>query len=136
QPVDYFFRTAHEVLQKKRLGDEFFDALHDGTPIFFDVAAAGEKNKRDLLGLLARAQFFIKLTAVEARHAVVANDEVGWLVHDAKQGVGAIRSRARVAMRGEALHQQVEDKSVVIDHQDFDVFNGRHFFFASFRERT
>ena len=76
----------------------------------------------------AAAQFFVELAPVEAGHAVVANDQIGRLVHDFQQRVGAIGCRVRVAMRREPLHQQVEDQRIIVHDQDFHVLHRSHRF--------
>ena len=85
------------------------------------------KIKGIVFGLRAAAQFFVELPSVEAGHAVVADDQIGRIVHDFQQRVGAIGGGTSVAMRREPLHQQVEDQRVIVHDEDFDVFHRRHY---------
>src|ERR1700728_1192162 len=128
QTIYNFLRAPNQIVNKEWLGDEFFDAFDDGPEFLFDITAAGQKNKRNLLGLLAHAKFLVKLAAIETRHAVITNYEVGRIVHYFQKRVGAIRGSSRIAMRHQPFHQEVEDQSVIIDHQDFHIFPERHRF--------
>src|SRR5215471_15153301 len=127
QAVDDFLRTPDQILQEERLGDEFFDAFDDGPQLLLDVATARQKNEGNLLRLRANAQLLVKLAPVEPRHAVVAKNKIGRIVHDFQQGVSAVRSCLRLAMRRQPFHQQVEDQRIIVDHQHTNVVHWRHY---------
>src|SRR6202030_1687995 len=90
QAIDDLFCDAHEVFDEKRLGDEIFDAVNQRAQAFFNVGAAGHKQKWNVVRALASAKLFKKLAAVEAGHFVIAEDGVGRLVNYFEKGVGAV----------------------------------------------
>ena len=49
---------------------------------FAAVMGASGSGKSTLLGLLAGPEFFIELAAIESRHSIVAEDEIGRIIHD------------------------------------------------------
>ncbi len=65
--VDHHLRAADQILYEKWLGDELFHALGDRAQLFFDVAAAGEKNKRNARGFAAARGFFRRAGARRGR---------------------------------------------------------------------
>ena len=112
-------------MTRKRLGDEIFDAVDERAEALFDVGAAGHEEKRNVAGGLAAAQFFEELAAVEARHFVIAEDEVGRLVDDFEEGVGAIVGEDHFADRFQGFEHEVADKRIVFGQEQLDAFAGR-----------
>ena len=105
QAVHDFLREADEVFHQKRLGDEVFDAVHHGAELFFDVAAAGHEEKRNVLRGFAGAEFFIELTAIEAGHFVIAEDDVGGFVEGLDERLRAVGGGDNVAVRFHAFDE-------------------------------
>src|ERR1700735_1763318 len=80
--------------------------------------------------LFAHTQLLVELTPIQARHFVIAEDQIRWIIHNFQQRISAVRGRAHFADRIEMLHQQLEDQRVVVHDKDFYVFHRR--FFAGF----
>ena len=124
QAIDDFFRDADQIFHEKWLDDEFFDAVDQRTQALFDICAACHKKKRNMTRFVAATEFFKKLAAVEARHFVVAEDDVGRLVDHFKQRVGAVGGDLDFADVIEALLDQIADERIVVDEEKRDAFAG------------
>src|SRR5580704_1945254 len=118
QPVDHFLRDAHQILDQKWLGDEFFHAVYQRTQPFFNVCAARHEQKRNMARLLAPAQLFKKLAAIEAWHLVVAEDHIGGFVDHFQQSVGAVGSNHYFADRLQPLLDQIAHQRIVVDQEE------------------
>ena len=125
QAVNDFLGQPDQILKKKRLGDEVFDAVHERPEFPFYVPAAGHKDERDVTRLRASAELLIKLAAVKARHFVVGDNQVRWIVDDFEEGIGTIGSGGDLAERVHASGHQVQDQGIVVNDQNLDGFERR-----------
>src|SRR6202041_758065 len=82
QTVNHFLGPPDKILEEERFDDELLHAFDHRPQLLFDIGAAGEKDKRNLLGLLAGPEAFIELAAIGSRHAKGAEEEVGRIIHD------------------------------------------------------
>src|SRR2546430_2011198 len=120
EAVHYFFRDADQVFYEERLGDEFFDAVNQWAQALFNIRATGHEQKRDVASLLAAAQLVVKLAAVEARHLVIAKDDVGRIVDGFQQRVTAIVGDHYVANVLDTAKNQLEDERIVFHQEQLD----------------
>ncbi len=79
------------------------------------------EKKRNVPRLVAAAQLFKELAAVEARHFVIAKNYVGRLIDHLQQRIGAIGSDLNFANVIEPLLNQLADEWIVIHQQQNDV---------------
>ncbi len=117
QPLDHALGQAYQIVHEKRLGEEILRAQRRPQPVF-DVAAAGHKDKRYVTSGLAPAQLVVELAAVQARHAVIADDQCRGIVHGLEQRVAAIFGRDDFANRLQAAHDQVADQRIIVHDQN------------------
>ena len=122
--VDDFFRDAHKIFQQERFRDEVFDAIHQGTKAFFNVAPAGHEEKRNVPRLLAAPKFFKQLASIKAGHLVVAQNRIRRLVDHFEQRVAAVRCKNNFAVWLQALLDQVADKRIILGDQQTNRFCG------------
>ena len=115
QTLDHALGKTHQLVHQEWLGQKIFRAQRWPQAVF-DVAAAGQKDKWDVTGGLAPAQLIAQLPAIQARHAVIADDQSGRIVHGLEQRVAAILGRHDLAKRLQALHHQVADQRIVVHH--------------------
>src|SRR6266850_2606559 len=126
QPVDNFFRDAHQVLHQKWLGDKILDAVHQRPQPFFDIRPAGHKQEWDVLGRLAPAQLFEKLPPVQPRHLVVAEDDVGRVINHLEQSVCAVRGSFDLAERLQPFHDQLAHQRIILRDRKSTRLNSSH----------
>ena len=91
QAVHDSFYLADQVSDKKRLGNKIFHTTtHRGAQFFLNIAPAGDKHKWNIPSVLAAAQFFKQLPAVQAGHPEIGDDQVWRIVDGLEQRVRAV----------------------------------------------
>src|SRR5208282_2236079 len=99
--IDHLLGGAHEILDEEGFGYEILGALDQGAEALFDIGAAGHEKKWNVARSFPGAKLFKELASIQARHVVVAEDDVGWLIDHFEQSVSAISGNYDFAKRFE-----------------------------------
>jgi hypothetical protein len=122
EAVSDLLRAADDLGQEEGLGNVVLDTVGQLPEPLINVGLAGQEDDGNLAGLLAGAELFKQLLAVEAGHAVVGHDEVGFLLDGLQQGVGAVGGGDDLAVGLDALAEQGQDGRVVLGNENANAF--------------
>ena len=86
-----------------------------------DVVLGGKQDHRNTRCRGTALELLHELPAVHAGHPVVADQEVGRVVHCFEQGIGSIRGSRNDSQLREGLTQHSKNHWIVVHQQDFDV---------------
>jgi len=81
---------------------------------------AGQQDHRNASRLGTAAKPFNELMAIHAGHAIVADQQIGRVVHGFEQSVSAVGRCSHAGQRSQGSAQQSQDHGIVIHQQDFD----------------
>ena len=124
--------ASEQFLGPDRLRQKIIRAGFDSLEALFVSTQAGDQDNRDQ----PRSRIFFQLAAQFiagfAGHDHIEQNEVWSLARDLNLRLGRIvRSHCRIAAAGQQIlhHRRVDD--IVVNHQNFDVFERRHGLFAA-----
>jgi hypothetical protein len=120
--IDNFLGGPDEIFNEEGFGDEVLGTVHERAKAFFNVTAAGHEKKWNVAGGFAGTKLFKELAAIEAGHFVVAKYDVGRLVDNFEESIGAILSHHDFAKGFEALGHEIAHHGIVLSDKELDAF--------------
>lgn len=86
-----------------------------------NICLVGHQNRGEIRSRGTALEFFNQLTAIHAGHAIVANEQVGDIIHGLKQSVGSVGGRRNPRQRRQRLLQHGQHHRVIVHQQQFEV---------------
>jgi hypothetical protein len=77
--------------------------------------------KRLIRRVASTLEFFDQLAAIHAGHAVIADEEIGSIIHGLEERIGCIGRDCDSGERGKGLLQHAEHHRIVVDQKQLEI---------------